>query len=354
LQPKRLADYLPAMWSEALKQCDRWQKLLAAAEGEKTTLDIQPQMNGLTLNVVAQTMFGSDLGAEAAEIGAAVATLSQVGVEEFSSPFILPRWLPTARNRRKNAAIGVVDRVVRRMIAEHEGAATPGTDLLSTLLTHVETDPDGTKHQLAREEIRNEIMTLLLAGHDTTAAGLTWTLYLLAANPEIQDRLREEVDSVLGPRSPTFEDVARMKLLDRVIKESLRFRPPAIGAFFRQATEDVEIGGWRLRKGALAGAYSWVVHRDPRWFPEPEKFDPDRFFPERFAALPLGAYFPFGSGPRACIGSGMATLEIQAVLAAFMQRFRFDVVPGAAPPRPIGLLSLRPEGGMPLVLSNRK
>jgi cytochrome P450 len=353
LQPKRLEGYLPAIWAEALKQCDRWQRLLVGAEGEKTTLDVQPAMNGLTLAVIAQTMFASDLGAESEAIGAAVATLSQIGVEEFSSPFILPRWVPTARNRRKNAAIAVLDRVVRRMIDEHAGATAPGSDLLSGLLTHLETDPDGTRHQLDREEIRNEVMTLLLAGHDTTAAGLIWTLYHLAANPKIQDRLGEEVDGVLGRRSPTLEDIGQMKLLDRVVKESLRLHPPAIGVFMRQTLEDVEIGGWLLRRGALAGAYSWVVHRDPRWFPEPEQFDPDRFLPERFAELPLGSYFPFGTGPRMCIGSAMATLEIQAVVAAFVQRFRFAVPAGAAPPRPVALMSLRPEGGMPLVLSRR-
>jgi cytochrome P450 len=126
-----------------------------------------------------------------------------------------------------------------------------------------------------------------------------------------------------------------------------------MGIFFRQAMEDVEIGGWQLRKGALAASYSWVVHRDPRWFPEPERFDPDRFLPERFAQLPLGSYFPFGTGPRVCIGSSMAALEIQAVVAGFLQRFRFALPPGAAPPRPMGQLSLRPEGGMPLVLSKR-
>ena len=135
LQPKRLAEYLPAMWAEALKQCDRWQTLLARTEGENVTLDVQPEMNSLTLNVVAQTMFASDLGAEAAGIGAAVATLSEIGAEELSSPFILPRWVPTARNRRKNPAIGVIDRVVRRMITEHQGATASGTDLLSALLT---------------------------------------------------------------------------------------------------------------------------------------------------------------------------------------------------------------------------
>jgi cytochrome P450 len=353
LQPTRLAEYVPAMWAETLKQCDRWQTLLAGMEGEQTTLDVQPDMNGLTLNVVAQTMFASDLGAEAAAISAAVATLSQIGVEEISSAFILPRWVPTARNRRKHAAIGVIDRIVRRMIAEHEGATAPGTDLLSALFTHIETDPDGTRHQLAREEIRDEVTTLLLAGHDTTAAGLTWTLYHLAANPQIQEHLRAEVDGVLGQRRPAFEDIGHLKLLDRVVKESLRLRPPAIGVFVRQALEDMEIGGWHLRKGALAGSYSWVVQRDPRWFPEPEHFDPDRFLPERFAQLPLGSYFPFGTGPRMCLGSGMATLEIQAVVAAFLQRFRFAVPAVAAPPRPMGQLSLRPEGGMPLVLSTR-
>jgi cytochrome P450 len=354
LQPKRLAGYLPAMWTEALKQCDRWQAPLAAAKEETITLDVQPPMNGLTLNVVAQTMFANDLGAEAAAIGAAVATLSEIGAEELSSAFTLPRWVPTAHNRRKNAAIGVIDRIVRRMIAEHERAAAPGTDLLSALLTHIETDPDGTRHQLAREEIRDEVTTLLLAGHDTTAAGLTWTLYHLAANPEIQDGVRQEVDGVLGQRSATLDDIGHLKLLDRVVKESLRLRPPGIGVFVRQAVEDVEIGGWQLRKGALAGAYTWVVHRDHRWFPEPERFDPDRFLPERFAQLPLGSYFPFGAGPRMCIGMGMATLEIQAVVAAFLQRFRFAVPAGVAPPRPIGQLSLRPESGMPLVLSKRK
>jgi len=353
LQPKRLAEYLPAMWAEALKQCDRWQMLLARTEGEKVTLDVQPEMNNLTLRVVAQTMFASDLGAEAAGIGAAVATLSEIGAEELSSAFILPRWVPTAHNRRKNAAIGVIDRVVRRMITEHEGATAPGTNLLSALLTHTETDPDGTRHQLRREEIRDEVTTLLLAGHDTTAAGLTWTLYHLAANPQVQERLRAEVDGVLGQRNPAFEDIGHLKLLDRVVKESLRLRPPAIGVFFRQALQDVEIGGWQLRRGDLAGSYSWVIHRDPRWFPKPEHFDPDRFLPERFARLPAGSYFPFGTGPRMCIGSGMATLEIQAALAAFVQRFRFAVPASAAPPRPIGELSLRPEGGMPLVLSTR-
>jgi cytochrome P450 len=309
-------------------------------------------MNALTLNVVAQTMFATDLGVEATAIGAAVAVLSQIATGEFSSAFLLPRWVPTAHNRRKYAAIAVIDGVVRRMIAAHEAAA-PGTDLLSALLTHTETDEDGTRHQLAREEIRDEITTMLLAGHDTTAAGLTWTLYHLAARPEIQERLRAEVDGVLSQRSPTLEDIGRLALLDRVVKESLRLRPPAIGVFFRQALEDVQIGGWQLRKGALAGAYCWVTQRDPRWFPDPERFDPDRFLPESFARLPLGGYFPFGAGPRMCIGMGMATLEIQAAVAAFLQRFRFGVPAGAAPPRPVGQFSLRPEGGMSLLLGRR-
>lgn len=351
LQPKRLAGYMPAIWAEAQKQCERWQTLLAKSTGD-VTLDVQPEMNGLTLNVISQTMFASDLGNEAAEIGAAVATLSLVAMKEFSSPYIVPRWLPTAYNRRKNAAIALIDRIVRRMVSEQEGKAA-GNNLLSALLTHVEIDDNGVKHQLDREEIRNEVTTMLLAGHDTTAAGLIWTLYFLAANPHMQERVRAEVDSVFANRAPLYEDMGRLQYLERVIKESLRLRPPAIGAFFREATQDVEVGGWKLAKGALAGAYSWVVHRDPRWFPEPERFDPDRFLPERFDALPLGSYFPFGSGPRSCIGSAMATLEIQTVVAALVQRFRLTVPANAAPPHPLALLSLRPEGGLPLVVGRR-
>jgi cytochrome P450 len=353
LHPTRLAGYWPALWAEALQQCERWQALLAGTAGGQVTLDVQPAMNGLTLHVVAQTLFASDLGADAAAIGAAVATLSRIGADELASAFIPPRWVPTARNRRKHAAMGVLDRVVRRMIAAHEGATAPGTALLPALLTHAETDPDGTRHRLAREEIRDEVTTLLLAGHDTTAAGLTWTLYHLAANPPVQERLRAEVDGVRGQRRPAVEDLGRLPLLDRVVKESLHPRPPAIGVFPRQALEAVDIGGWHLRQGAVAGSYAWVVHRDPRWFPDPERFDPDRFVPERSARLPPGSYFPFEAGPRMCIGSGLATLEIEAAVAAFVQRFRFAVPAGAAPPRPVGHLSLRPEGGMPLVLSRR-
>jgi cytochrome P450 len=350
-QPTRLAGYFQAMWSQAAKRCERWQTLLDRAEGAKTVLDIQPEMNALTLNIVAQTMLATDLGAEETEIGEAVATLGQVAMKEFSSVFILPRWIPTGYNRRKNAAIALIDRIVRRVIAEHERVQTPGNDLLSALLTHIETDPEGRQQRLSREEIRDEVTTLLLAGHDTTAAGLTWTLGLLAAHPAIQESVRQEVHGVLGSRNATFEDIAQMKFLDRVVKETLRLRPPAIGAFMRQALEDVEIGGWRLHKGDLAGTYSWVVHRDPRWYLEPERFDPDRFLPDRFAQLPAGAYFPFGAGPRMCVGMAMATLEIQAVVAALVQRFRFALPEGAAPPKPVGQFSLRPEGGMQLVVS---
>jgi cytochrome P450 len=350
--PKRLAGYVPPMAAEAVQLCDRWGQRLA--RGGPVTLDVQPEMNALTLNVISQTMFGADLSSSAAEIGQAVATLSQVGVDEFQSPLVLPRWIPTPKNRRKHAAIRTLDQTVRRLIAEHERGDLAAPDLLTALLTHTETDPDGSVHRLSREEIRNEIMTLLLAGHDTTAASLIWMLYELARNPELQRRARAEVDQVVGQRGIAYDDVSQLELLDRTLKETLRLHPPAIGVFLRQAMEDVEILGWRLRKGDLAGAYSWVVHRDPRWFPEPERFDPDRFLPERSQQLPQGAYFPFGAGPRMCIGMGMATLETLVVTATLLRRFEFDVPAGATPPRPLGQLSLRPEAGMPLCVRPRE
>lgn len=352
-QPKRLATYLPSMTAESRQLATRWSEKLNPAPGRETTFDVQPEMNGLTLNIISKTMFATDLSSQAAAIGSAVATLSVVGVEEIQSVFVLPRWIPTPYNRRKNAAIKLLDDTVRQMIAEHEQAAEPSADLLTALLTHTETDPDGKQQRLAREEIRNELMTILLAGHDTTAAGLIWTLYHLAAHPEIQQAVRDEVQRVVGSSELTMELVGQLDLLERVIKESFRLHPPAFGVFFRQATEDVDIGDWHLRKGDLAGTYSWVVHHDARWFPDPERFDPDRFKPARFEQQVPGSYIPFGAGPRMCIGMGMASLEVLAVLATLLPHFELRIPAGAAPPRPLGQLSLRPEGGMPLVVRRR-
>jgi cytochrome P450 len=347
-QPKRLAAYLPAIVAEARALAERWRQRLASHR--EVELDVQPEMNSLTLNIISRTMFATDLSASASAIGAAVAALSQIAVDEMQSMVAIPRWIPTPHNRRKIAAIRVLDETVRRMIAEHERATEPAADLLTALLTHTENDEQGRPQRLDREEIRNEMMTLLLAGHDTTAAGLIWALYHLAANPRIQQQAREEVLQVAGASELTTELAGRLEFVERIVKESLRLHPPAIGAFIRQAEEDVSIGPWQLKKGDLAGAYSWVVHRDARWFPDPQRFDPDRFLPERFEELPPGAYFPFGAGPRMCVGQGMASLEMLLVVATLVRDFRLTMPEGSGPPRPLGLLSVRPAGGLPLLV----
>ncbi|HND56063.1 MAG TPA: cytochrome P450, partial [Pirellulaceae bacterium] len=214
-------------------------------------------------------------------------------------------------------------------------------------------DEEGDGRGLTDEQVRDQCVTFFLAGHDTTASALLWVGWALASNPDVAERAAAEVDQVLGGREPTFEDAARLPFVGQVIKETLRRYPPAIGLVAREATEDVEIGGWKLRRGSLARVISYVVHHDERWFPNPLSFDPDRFGPERVDSIPRCAYLPFGAGPRACIGAGLATLEMTLFVAALLQRFRLRPVEGQREPKLDPSMSLRPIGGMRLRASRR-
>jgi cytochrome P450 len=176
-------------------------------------------------------------------------------------------------------------------------------------------------------QLRDEAMTLFLAGHETTALTLAHTLYLLATHPEVERRLHDELASVVGDRLPTADDARALPYAERVLKESMRLYPPA-WTTGREAAEDVDVGGYRIPKGSQILASQWVVHRDPRWFPEPERFDPDRWSPERAAQIPRYAYFPFGGGPRVCIGNHFAMLEATLMLAVIVGRWRLELLPG--------------------------
>ena len=186
-------------------------------------------------------------------------------------------------------------------------------------------------------------MTLMLAGHDTTAAGLDWLWYVIASHPEVARRCREEVDSVVGQREPSASDIEQLPCLSGTIKETLRLYPPAIGIFLRQATSDVEIGGFDVPKGSLITLSSFVTQRDSRWFPDPERFDLERFSPERADDIPSGAYFPFGAGPRVCIGQSFAMTEMILVAATMLQKCEVETVPGAAEPGMHVTMALRPK-----------
>jgi cytochrome P450 len=215
-----------------------------------------------------------------------------------------------------------IDDLVYRVIAARR-AGEPREDLLGTLLAA--RDDDGAP--MSDQQLRDEVITLFLAGHETTALALAHTFYLLSKNPDVERRLHAEVVSVLGGRLPSADDVRALPYTERVLKEVLRLYPPA-WTTGREAAEEVEIGGYRIPKGAQILTSQWVVHRDPRWFPNPEGFDPDRWTPERAKGLPRFAYFPFGGGPRICIGNHFAIMEATLILAIIMQRFRIELLPG--------------------------
>ena len=201
------------------------------------------------------------------------------------------------------------------------------------------------------QQVRDEVMTLLLTGHETTAVSLSWTWMLLSQHPDVEQRLWAELREVLNGRSPTMEDIPRLPYTDRVLKESMRLYPP-VWAVVRNPIEDCTIGGYRVPAGTSVVMSQWVMHRDPRFYDEPERFHPDRWLEERGETLPKFAYFPFGGGPRSCIGASFATMEATLVLATIAQKFQVCVAPGL-PAQPVPAITLRPRNGVPVTLARR-
>jgi cytochrome P450 len=345
---RRLVGYGRSMVELTRTHLARWR---AAAAAGAVVLDFERAVTDLTLAVVAATLFGSEPGAEPAALGSAVATLSEVFMREVQAPALLPDWLPTPLKARKRGATRFLNETVDRIIRARRASGEDRNDLLSMLLLAVDEEGDG--RGMSDHQARHEAMTLFIAGHDTTAAGLTWVGYALASRPDVAARAAGEVDAALGGRPAAVADLPRLGYLERVVKETLRLYPPAIGVFSRQAADDVEIGGYRLRKGSLVQMLSYVTHRDPRWFPEPERFDPERFAPGRVEAIPPLAYFPFGGGPRVCIGNQFAMTEMVLVTATLLQAVRFELAPEQGPVKLLPQLSLRPAGGLRLRLTWR-
>lgn len=322
---------------------------LAHLSGE---IDFERLATELTMDIITRTMFGAGLDAgERAELREAVHVLNDVALREMTAAVTLPDWLPLPGKGAKRRAMRALDAAVRKMIRARRAGGADAGDLLSMLLLAVDAEGDG--KGLTDEEARDQCVNIFLAGHDTAAAGLTWVGWALAAHPAVAARAAQEVGEALGDRAPGYADLPKLKYLERVVKEALRHRPPAIGAFARQATADTEIGGWVVPKGTIVRVLSWVTHHDPRWYPEPGTFDPDRFAPGRVEALPPGAYFPFGLGPRGCIGSQFAMTELILLTAMVLQRVVLTPAPGQAEPVPVAGMSLRPANGLPLVATAR-
>lgn len=335
---ERIAAYGKIIVDLAREQITGWRP--------EETRDIHAEMMHLTLKAAAKTLFGAEI-AEGRRIYEAL----NAAQEEFSKYIqyvvLLPEWCPTPVTPRTARAIRTLDAAVYRMIRGRRESGEDRGDLLSMLLRAQ--DEDGAV--MTDRQVRDEVLTLFLAGHDTTALTLTWTLYLLSQNPDAAARLHAELDEVLNGRPPTLEDRPRLVYTERVIQEAMRLYPPAwtIG---RTAINDYEIDGVTIPAGSTLIMSQWVVHHDPRWFSDPDRFAPDRWREEVARTLPRFVYFPFGGGPRICIGAGFAMMEAVLMLAALAQEYRFDL----APDQKIELqpsVTLRPKHGMRMMLHCR-
>jgi cytochrome P450 len=280
-------------------------------------------MSRITMEVVADVLFGAGVGAADGEtVRSSMEVINEFFANSPEAIFKVPPWVPTPRNRRMRGAVARIDELIFRIIAARRAGAARD-DLLGTLLAAQ--DEDGAR--MDDRQLRDEAVTLFLAGHETTALALAHTLYLLSTHPDVERRLRAEITALLGDRAPSAADVKTLAYAERVLKESMRLFPPA-WTTGREALEDVEVGGHRIGRGAQILMSQWVVHRDPRWFPNPEGFDPDRWLPERAQRIPRFAYFPFGGGPRVCIGSHFAMMEATLILALVVRDWRVELLPG--------------------------
>lgn len=338
---KRIAEYAACMVHHARQRGARWEA--------NVPLDLNAEMMGVTLDIIAKTMFDADVSDEAQAVYEALTTLINYS-EIYFSPLLGKIFdaLPLPASRRARDAQALLDRIIYRFIAEHRASGGDRGDLLSMLLMAQAEDGSGA---MTDQQIRDECITLFLAGHETTSIGLSWTWYVLSQHPEIEAALHEEVDAVLGDRPATAEDVPKLDYTRRVFTESMRVFPPVPG-FGRQAIQDNTIGPYAIRKGDIVVLAPMAMHRKARWFPDPDRLDPDRWLPERMEGLHKFAYFPFGGGLRKCIGEPFAWMEGILLLATFAQGWRFELAPDAK----IGMdpkITLRPRYGMRMIPRRR-
>jgi cytochrome P450 len=308
-------------------------------------------MSQLTLAIAAKTLFDADLSGQAAGVRDAMAIIQEKTIREMSQAFTLPDWVPLPGKIRERRAIRYLHDLVAGMIRERRASGEDKGDLLSKLLLAV--DEEGDHKGMTDRQAEDEAVTLLLAGYETIANALVWTMYLLARYPEVQTKMSKDIAHVLGGRPPGVDDLPKLAALERVVKESLRLYPPAY-FYSREAAEEAEVGGYRVPRGSLVHFVPYLVHRDPRWFEQPAAFLPDRFLPEREAQLPPFAYFPFGGGPHVCIGKAFAMMEAVLILATTLQRFLLSPVHGQGEPELVMQITLQLKGGLRLQLKRRE
>jgi cytochrome P450 len=292
-------------------------------------------MMSAALEVAAAVLFGAEIRAEADAVGQALDVALSETVRRVYALLPLPTFVPTAANRRLRRALGCLHVLVERLIERRRRTAQAPGDLLDGLLQGLDGRP-----------LRDEVITFLLAGHETTANALTWTFWLLGRHPEIATRLRAELDAALGDRAATLDDLPRLGYARMVLEEAMRLYPP-VWVVDRNTVADDVIGDYRIAKGTLVMMSQYVTHRHPAFWPDPERFNPDRFAPEAAKARPRYAYFPFIGGPRMCIGAQFALTEATLILACLARRFALAPIAGQ-PVEPNASITLRPRHGAPM------
>lgn len=303
--------------------------------------DAAAEMMRITLQIVGETLFGVDLASEAAAVQGAIRFLQEDANRRTGAVYAIPLGIPTPKNRRLVEARATLDAILRRVVEERRKSGAKIPDLLGMLM---DARDEETGRSMTDAELRDEVMTMFLAGHESTANALTWTWYLLSRHPAIERRLHAELAGALGDRPPAPADLPRLPFCKAVIQEAMRLYPPA-WSLGRAPTEDDRIGGYSIPRGKVVIIAPWATHRHPAFWERPESFEPDRFLGDAAQERALAAYFPFGAGPRLCIGMGFAMMEAGLVLAAVAQRFRLDLVPGQRV-EPEALITLRPRFGL--------
>ena len=344
--PKRVAGYAALMASAAQ---DALHAL--AQRPAHDSVDMDAFMTDMTLDVILRALFGAHQVTDARPISEAIQTLSHSGFEEMFKPFSWPLWLPLPSVRKVRHAKQTLDRVIQQHIQNQlKKAHDDGADLL-TMLRQAR-DPDHPDQGLSAQELHDQTMVMFQAGHETTATAMTWWCGLVARHPDVAQRIHAEIDAVLQGATPTPATLQQLPWLQASLKEAMRLYPPAAILFTRRACRDVTVGPWTLPKGHLMAFTPYVIHRDARWFESPDAFKPERFLPGA-PDIPRGAWMPFGTGPRVCIGQHFAMLEMGLIGAMLMQRFNLVWPEGAAWPEGDLAVTLRPAQAIRLRLHAR-
>ena len=335
----RISAYADTMVDYTRRLTSNWQP------GE--TRDMHREMMRLTLEIVVRCLFSADVSNDVDHVGDTLKELVKPFAAQATLKWIVNNRLPTPEHLRFHRFAKRIDDVVYRIIAERRASGKDEGDLLSMLLAA--RDEDGS--QMSDQQLRDEVMTLFLAGHETTALTLSWSWYLLGKHPDAEKKFHDELDEVLGGRPPAMADLPKLKFTEQIAKEAMRLYPPAYG-LGREAISDCEIGGYQVPAGTQVFVFQWVTQRDARFFDRPDDFVPDRWTSDFEESLPKYAYFPFGGGPRACIGASFAMMEMILVLATIGQKFRLELT-SSQPVEIYPAMSLRPKDGVQVMVENR-